>query len=234
MAGTREPQALFTIWDTPVRVHPAVLANLLSLWGVLSWLAGRRAPERPWSLRLLIGAASTATLLAADLGHALAHIVSARYADAPVDEIVVSAGMPRTLYADNDVPPRVHRLRALGGPVLNATGLLASLVLRPLAPRGSPLREVVDWSCAGHGLLLAGSLAPLPMVDGATLLKWTLVERGQTPAAADETLRQVDLALGAAATTAGVALAARRRWLPALGLVGAGALAIAAALGKIR
>jgi hypothetical protein len=47
-------------------------------------------------------------------------------------------------------------------------------------------------------------------------------------------VRQVDLALGAAATTAGLMLAARRRWLPALGLVAAGAVAIAAALDKIR
>jgi len=47
-------------------------------------------------------------------------------------------------------------------------------------------------------------------------------------------VQQVDLAIGGAATAAGVALAARRRWLPALGLIGAGAIAIGAALGKIR
>lgn len=45
--------------------------------------------------------------------------------------------------------------------------------------------EVADCSSVGHGLILTGSLAPLPIVDGGSLLKWTLVERGRTPAEAD-------------------------------------------------
>jgi hypothetical protein len=83
-------------------------------------------------------------------------------------------------------------------------------------------------------LILIGSLSPLPMVDGGTILKWTLVERGRTIEEADTTVRQADLALGAGTTAAAAALAARRRWLPALVLAAAGALAIGAALGKIR
>jgi hypothetical protein len=222
------------MWGTPVVVEPVVLANVLALGGTLFWQAGRHKPGRPWTARLLVGGLSTVVLLAADLGHALAHILSARLARAPMDEIVVSAGMPRTLYHDDDVPPQAHRLRALGGPVFNALGLLASLVLRFLAPRDSLGRELAGWSCLGHGLLLGGSLAPLPFVDGGTLLKWTLVDGGRTQDEADAVVRQVDLALGAAATTAGLGLAARRRWLPALGLVAAGAIAIAAALDRIR
>jgi hypothetical protein len=228
MTQTDDIPILFTVWDTPVKVKPAILANLLALWGLLSWLAGRRGPESPWPVRLLVGLLSTLALLAADLGHAMAHIASARYAGAPMDEIQVSAGMPRTIYHDNDVPPRTHRLRALGGPLYNAVGLLVSLVWRALTPRGSPVRQVADWSCLGHGLILGGSLVPLPFVDGGSVLKWTLVERGRTPQEADEVVRQVDLSLGMAAAATGVALAAtRQRWLPALGLV-------AAALGKIR
>jgi hypothetical protein len=156
------------------------------------------------------------TLLAADLGHALAHIISAGYARAPMDEILISEGMPRTIYLDNDVPPRAHRLRAVGGPIFSALGLLASLLLRCLAPRNSLGRELAGWSCLGHGFVLAGSLAPLPVVDGGTILKWTLVEQGRTPTEADEIVRRASLSLGAAAATTGVALATRRRWLPAL------------------
>lgn len=241
MPEMSKPPTLFTVWGTPIKVKPAILANLLGLWGLLSWLAGRGRPERPWPVRLLAGALSTVALLAADIGHAMAHIVSARYAGAPMDEIVLSEGMPRTLYYDNDVPPRVHRLRALGGPVYSAVGLLTSLILRALAPRGSLIREVAGWSSLGHGLILGGSLVPLPFVDGGTLLKWTLVEQGRTEEEADEVIRQIDLGLGAATATAGVALAAtgrglptRPRWLAALGLIAGGAIAIAAARGRIQ
>jgi hypothetical protein len=233
MTEANELQTLFTVWGTPIKVKPIFLANLLGLWGFTSWLAGRRKPERPWLIRLLVGALSTLALMAADLGHAMAHIVSARYARAPMDEILISEGMPRTIYYNNDVPPQVHRLRALGGPIFSAAGLSVSLLLRAFTPRGSTMRELADWSCLGHGLIL-GSIIPLPIVDGGAILKWTLVEQGQTPDEADEVVKQVDLSLGAAATVTGVAMAAKRRWLPALGLIAGGAIAIATALDKIR
>jgi hypothetical protein len=236
------PEAVFTVWGTAVRVKPAFLANLIGLWGLLTWLAGRGHPERPWPLRLLVGLLSMTALMVADLGHAMAHTISARYAGAPMDEILISEGMPRTLYYDNDVPPRVHRLRALGGPVYSAVGLAISCLVRGLAPRDSLAREVAGWSCLGHGFIFGGSLAPLPIVDGGTMLKWTLVERGRTPEQADEVVAQVNLSLGTALTATGVAVAATRRnrsarrnksaarrWLPALGLIVAGAIAIVAA-----
>lgn len=245
-SSTAEPsprpyEAVFTIWNTAIRVRPAILAYLFGLWGLQAWLAGRGHPERPWPARTLVGLLSTIAMMAADLGHAMAHIVSARYAGAPMDEILLSEGMPRTLYYDNDVPPRVHRLRALGGPIYNVVGLALSCLLRSLAPRGSWVREVAGWSCLGHGFILGGSLVPLPVVDGGSLLKWTLVERGRTPEQADEMVRQVDLSLGTALTATGVALAAAgrqqtaaRRWLPVVGLLAAGAIGIAAGRGKIR
>jgi hypothetical protein len=228
------------VWGTPVKVKPVFWANVVGVWGLLSWLSGRGKPDRPWPLRILIGFLSMITVLAADVGHAMAHIFSARYAGAPMDEILLSEGMPRTIYHDDEVPPHAHRLRALGGPIYSALGLLVSLGLRALMPRDSLAREVAGWSCLGHSFIL-GSLAPLPFVDGGAILKWTLVERGRTPEQADQVIRQVDLSLGLAATATGAALAttgwgapARRRWLPALGLVAVGGIAIAAALDKIR
>jgi hypothetical protein len=237
----REREAVFTVWGTAIRVKPAVLANLLGLWGLAAWLAGRGHPERPWSVRILVGLLSTVVMMIADLGHAMAHIVSARYAGAPMDEILISEGMPRTLYHDNDVPPRAHRTRALGGPIYSAVGLALSCLVRGLAPQGSVVREVAGWSCLGHGFIFGGGLVPLPIVDGGSILKWTLVERGRTPEEADEVVAQVDLSLGAALTATGVAVAATsrqespaRRWLPALGLVAVGALAIAFGRGRLR
>lgn len=234
-------EAVFTIWDTRVRVRRAILANLVGLWGLLAWLAGRGHAERPWPVRILIGLLSMTAMMVADLGHAVAHIFSAHYAGAPMDEILLSEGMPRTLYYDNDVSPRVHRLRALGGPIYSVVGLAISWLLRGLAPSGTLVREIAGWSCLGHGFILGGSLVPLPIVDGGTMLKWTLVERGRTLEQADKTVAQVNLSLGAALTGTGLALAATsrqqsaaRRWLPALGLIAGGAIALAAGRGKIR
>jgi hypothetical protein len=234
MIETEGIPPLFTVWDTPVKVKPIVYGHLLAGWLGLSWLAGRRRPRLSWIARLLIGAASLLAMISADLGHAIAHIVSARYAGAPMDEIYVSETLSHTLYREDDVPPDVHRLRALGGPIFSAVGLAASLLFRSRTPPPSVARVVADAACLGHGYVLGGSLLPLPIVDGGSILKWTLVKRGLAPARADAALRQANLALGTAATTAGVTFALSRRWLPALGLVAAGAAALAAAVGKIR
>jgi len=229
-----EVPTLFTVWNTPVKVKPGVLVNLLALWITLVWLAGQQLPESSWAARLVVGALSTTALMVADFGHALAHIISAQYAGAPMDEVFISAGMPRTHYFDNDVPPQVHRMRSLGGPIYSALGLVASLFLRILTSPGSPARMVADWSCIGHGFILAGSLTPLPIVDGGVILKWTLVERGRTPAEADAVIRRLNLVIGAVALVGGVVLAILRYWLPGLGLAVAGAIVVMAGLGKIR
>jgi len=111
---------------------------------------------------------------------------------------------------------------------------LISFALRPLSPVGSVGHELAVDTALGHGLLLAGSLAPLPIVDGGVILKWRLVGGGRTPEEADQLVQAAGLATGAGALGAGAVLAIGRRWLPTLGLVGAGVVAIAAALNKLR
>ena len=222
------------ILNTPVVVGSGFFGNLLALWAGMSWLAGRKHPAWSWFARLFAGALSGSALVLADVGHALAHSVSARIAGAPMDEIKLSSGMPRTIYYDDDVSPKTHRLRALGGPFFSALGLAISLLVSAFVPRDSMAREVANWSSLGHGLILAGSLAPLPIVDGGSLLKWTLVDRGRTPIEADQIVKQAGIATGIAAAGAGLMFATHRRWLAALGLIVSGLVAIAAARGKIR
>jgi hypothetical protein len=227
-------EEMLIVMNTPVETTPGFLGNLLALWAGMSWLSGRRHPERPWPFRLLAGALSGFAFVLADVGHAFAHSLSARFAGAPMDRIKLSSGMPRTIYFNDDVPPRAHRIRALGGPLFSALGLGFSLLVRSLVPRNSLAREVADWSSVGHGLILTGSLAPLPIVDGGSLLKWTLVERGRTPAEADQIVKRAGIAAGLVTSSAGVLLATRRRWLPSAGLLAAGLVAIGVALGKTR
>jgi len=225
---------MITMLNTPVEVAPGFFFNLLAIWAGMSWLMGSKHPGWDWPTRILSGAFSGFALVVADFGHALAHIISARAAGAPMDQIQLTSGMPRTLYLDEDVPPRAHIMRALGGPLFSLLGLVISLVVRSLFPRNSPAREVADWSSIGHALIFTGSLAPLPVVDGGSMLKWSLVESGHTPTDADQIVKQAGIAAGIAASSAGVLLATRRRWLPAAGLITAGIIAIAAAKGKIR
>jgi hypothetical protein len=233
-AKTDDSPIVLEVFGTPVEVRPAVGLNLLALWIGAAVLSGRRKPERSWPIRLAIGGLSAAIWASGDFGHALAHIASARAAGAPMDVVRISQGMPRTTYYDNDVPPATHIIRSLGGPIFNTLGLLVSFALRALSPSGSLSRELAGDAMMGHGLLLAGSLVPLPIVDGGVILKWRLVQGGRSPEEADQLVKTAGVAAGAAALGAGAILGAGRRWLPALGLVGAGAVAIAAALGKLR
>lgn len=222
------------ILGTPVKVAPGFFANLAALFVGMSWYVGIRNPRWDWPVRFITGALSALTLIVADVGHTAAHSVSARAAGAPMDQIDLTSGMPRTVYYDQVVSPRTHILRAIGGPLYSALGFVLSLVVHSLLPRSSAAREVAGWSSLGHGLIFAGSLAPLPIVDGGSILKWSLVESGKAPSEADQIVEQAGIATGVAAGVAGAGFAARRRWLPAAGLLAAGVIAIAAARGKFR
>ncbi len=112
-----------------------------------------------------------------------------------MDEIQISAGMPRTVYANNSVSPDVHRLRAIGGLIFNLACLLLSLVILILVPGNSLPYELAAWSALGHGLLFFMSLLPFPFMDGGTFMKKTLLF---APAAFDlaETTRMIEIAEG--------------------------------------
>jgi hypothetical protein len=193
------------LFGTAITVRATVLGPFGALWAGITWWGLRRHPNRSLGPGLLMGLASVLVLVTTDVGHALAHIFSARLARAPMDEVRITAGMPRTLYWNNAVSPNQHRVRAMGGPVFNLAGLLLSLAVRRAVPRGSLVREVAGWSALGHGMVLVASLAPLPMVDGGTLLQWTLVAHGNSEVQADAIVRQIDrvfVGLGAVVTVA--------------------------------
>jgi hypothetical protein len=226
---------LFTLWNTSVNVNVLFLINLMVLWGILSGLEWYWHPERFWLFSVLLGMLLVIVLIFADIGHALAHILSARHAGAPMDEIRILGDMPRTIYLNNDVPPAAHRMRSLGGPIFSAAGLLLSLLLFASTAPDSPIHEIALWSCIGHGFILFGSLLPLPYVDGGTILKWTLVEKGnRTPEQADVIVRRVDLIIGIAAVVVGIILLLLQAWWGSVIALGIGSIATATALRNTR
>ncbi|HEU5227297.1 MAG TPA: hypothetical protein VFU49_05740 [Ktedonobacteraceae bacterium] len=222
------------IFGTPVKVKGTVLVPIVALWGIVTWLGFYWHPERGFWQGILIGFVTVLLLMPADFGHALAHILSARSAGAPMDEILISAGMPRTLYWNNEVSPDVHRMRAIGGPVFNAVGLLLSAVIYAVASGNPIARELAAWSAGGHGLILLAALLPLPMVDGGTIMKWTLVARGRTAKEADEMVRRADWVLGIVGGIISVGLTAMQMWIGGVIVAGISAVVIAIAAGKIR
>lgn len=221
-------------FGTPIKIKPPFWGAVAGLWAGMTWAAGKRRTGRSLPARLGVGLLSSLALISADLGHAVAHIFSAKAANAPMDEIRLNLDMPRTIYFDDRVSPAQHRMRALGGPMFSGLSLLVALVSRSLAPRESTLREVLDYSVLGHGLIFLGALAPLPMVDGGSILKWTLVEKGTSEGEAEVIVQEVDVVGGAAVSAAGALalLAGKRRF--GLGLLAGGLVALAAGLGKIR
>ena len=172
---------LYHFNGVPVVAKPDFWPMPILLTGFLTWLAGRRKPDLSWPQRLGVGLLAMPVALFADAGHAMAHTISARLAGAPMDEILLSSGMPRTLYLDNAVPPKTHIQRSLGGPIFSLIGFTFSLLCWRNSARGSLNHDLVGVSLLGHSFILLGSLTPLPIVDGGIILKWKLVEAGKTP-----------------------------------------------------
>ncbi|NMB87589.1 MAG: hypothetical protein GYA17_04465 [Chloroflexi bacterium] len=226
---------LYRFNGVPVVAQPGFWPIPFLLTGFLVWAAGRRKPERSWLQRLGAGLLAMPVALFADVGHAMAHTISARLAGAPMDEVLLSSQMPRTLYQNNAVPPRTHMTRALGGPVFSLTCATLSLLWSRLSPQGSLSRDLAVASLAGHSFILVGSLAPLPMVDGGTILKWKLVEDGQSPEQADRVVRNSSLFLGAALLGAGalLGLLGKRKVVGGL-LAAGGAASVAAGRGWLK
>ncbi len=222
------------IFGTSVKASFTVLPIIVFVWGVVTWLGLYWHPARGLEQGLLIGFASTILLLVAEFGHPLAHIFSARFAGAPMDEVRIAADMPRTLYKDNDVTPHSHLMRALGGPIFNVIGLLLSIAIFEIVPANSILREWMAWSAGGHGLLLIMSLTPLPPVDGGAILKWTLVAKGKTEQDADKVVRQIDWVLASIAGIIGIGLIFLKLWVIGLILLGVSIIILSVTAGKIR
>lgn len=225
-----------SIFGTPVKAKGIALIPIVILWGSITWLEFSWHPERVFWQDFLMGFATMLLLLVVEVGHALAHIFSARAAGAPMDELLLwpSGGMPRTLYWNNEVSPNAHRIRASGGPLFNAIGLLLSAGVYAIASGHAIARELAAWSAGGHGLLLILSLLPVPIVDGGTLLKWTLVARGRSAAEADGIIRRVDWVMGIVGGLIGVGFIVMQMWIAGVIPLGIGAVVIAIAEGRIR
>ena len=225
---------LFVFNGTPVKARSGFWLMVVGLWVLLTWLGSWRWPGQSLGAYLLVGAVGVLLAMLADVGHACAHTISARRAGAPMDVVLLGADMPRTLYWNNDVPPRTHIVRSLGGPVYSAIGLLLGIGWLLLTPRETALRYLGEiWTLTNGGIFLA-VFAPIPIVDGGVILKWALVLGGRSEAQADELIRRIGLVLGVGFLAAAVIFLLETAWLPGVILLVLGLVVLGATLKIIR
>jgi Zn-dependent protease len=222
--------SLFTIAGTEVTAEPSALFSPLNVFGLTVWLSS----DSSWPARLRQGLLAVLAYEAASVIHTIGHMISSHRAGAPMDRVHLAAPLPRTLYYNNEVSPQAHLGRASGGPLASGLAFLVTLGLWPLVSGQSVLAEFLKLSSLINGLLGAGSLLPLPFVDGGVLLKWSLVERGQPVGKADQVVRQANLSIGILAVAIGLILVLKRQSKGAiLSLVNAG-MFVAAGLDKLK
>ncbi|MCA9936933.1 MAG: hypothetical protein KC415_23520, partial [Anaerolineales bacterium] len=89
---------LFVFNRTPVKVRPGFWLMVVGLWALLAWLGSWRWPGQSLGAYVLVGGIGVLLAMLADVGHACAHTISARLADAPMDVVLLGTDMPRTLY----------------------------------------------------------------------------------------------------------------------------------------
>jgi hypothetical protein len=206
-------------------------------WLLLSYLARKRLPQRSLIQSLGIGAVSMPLVLGSEWGHNLAHAAFAHWIGKPVDAIRIVWGMPLLVYYDvNDqqVAPKQHIVRAIGGPVFNLTLLPFTILLKQLSKKDSFLKDMGNFLFATNAFIGIGGFLPIPGVDGGPILKWSLVENGCTIEEADDTVRKVNGVLGAG-FVAGTFLSAKRKrwvWTGICGMFALTALGIATGLLK--
>lgn len=226
-------------FDTPLVVKGKTWFPLIELvvWVIMTWVAGRDHPERSWGQRLGVGAMTTFVMLGSEWCHNLAHAAVARWINKPMDALRIMWGMPLVVYYKvqaGSVAPRQHILRALGGPLCNALILPCAIWFKRLTRQVSMTRDVANAAVGMNIFLCTASLLPLPGLDGGSVLKWAMVERGKTPPEVDEVVKHANRVVGGGlGVMTGVALK-RRSWLLGLILGLFAVLALAVGFGVIK
>ena len=190
------------------------LAQLLA-WPIMAWVARNRRPERSWVQAFGVGALTMPVVLGSEWGHNLAHAAAAKQVGKPMDAIRILWGMPLVVYHDvnaQDVQPKEHIARALGGPLFNLMlAPIAWFFWRKASPQ-STARDVAGAALATNLFIPTIGLLPIPFIDGGPVLKWSLVERGRSIPEADRAVRKVNVLLGLILTlSGGLAIQKRRR-----------------------
>jgi len=218
---------------TPILVRGLTWLPLtqLATFLLMVWYRHRHSPERPPGARIASAALTTTAILGSEWAHNLAHLVAAQRLRKPMDELQIILGMPRCIYYDLEdkaVTPRQHILRAVAGPLFNASLLPLLSTMRRASSPGSVAHELWDAALGMNLFLATVSLLPIPGIDGGPILKWTLVEYGRNVQQADQIVRRLNGPLAVLLGFGGLLAYLRKKSLIAglLGLLSGTALGV--------
>lgn len=203
---------ILTLDGVPLRAKPSaipgIVGSFILCYGIASWMR----PKWPLIAKVLLAVTLTQFLQAGLLVHSTGHIRSSRQVGAPMQSIVLDWGFQTNQYTDNDVTPRQHIGRAMGGPVASAlatgtAGLLYS-VLKWIPIIGA-LAE--GWLYV-NALILGFSVMPTPHFDSATMLKWGVAGATGEEALGDEAVQTAGSLTVGGLILAGMWLILRGKW----------------------
>lgn len=210
----------------------------LSQAGAWFYLAKRSdKPGRSCLTRLVVGFLKMVAMLGSEWLHNLAHAAAARLVGKPMDALRVTWGMPLVVYYEPDDPnvtPKQHIARSLGGPVMNASLLVPFSSLRRMTKPDTVAREVCDFALGTNMFLATTGMLPIPFFDGGPVLKWSLVRRGHSIEAAEESVRKANRGVGIVLSVASALALLNRKFLIAWFLGFLGAVAAAVGFGLIE
>jgi Zn-dependent protease len=201
----------------------------LGAWAYLTKHSDK--PGRLWLTRIAMGFLKMIAMLGSEWLHNLAHAAAARLVDKPMDALRVTWGMPLVVYYepnDPSVTPEQHIVRSLGGPVLNGSLLIPLFALRDRTKPDTAARELVNFAVGTNVFLGTAGLLPIPFFDGGPVLKWSLVRRGHSIEAAEQSVRKANRYVGAVLSIGSALALLKRKFLIAwfMGFLGAVAAAV--------
>ena len=167
----------------------------LIVWIIFTRNASKRNPKKSpfyWSTE---GFFKMIAMLGSEWCHNLAHAFAANKVGKPMDQLRIQAGMPRCIYTklnDEDVTPRQHIMRSLGGPIFNLVMLPITAILRLVTKPNSIASETARTAFQTNLFLSTTSILPIPGIDGGPLLKWSLVEKGYKIKDADQVVQKTN------------------------------------------
>jgi len=134
------------------------------VWIALGVVIAASEEHTEWGWRsLLAGVGYGLLLIATNALHTLGHIAAGRMAGSPMAVNVLTSTRDVNVYREPgaSAPPRLRRLRSLGGPAANLVfGLAAVAAARLLGSRGALMFGYMNIAVA------LWTLVPLPTMDG--------------------------------------------------------------------
>lgn len=161
---------LFHIWGVPVVATPRAWLNVVGIIPPMIIMTIILAPGVGLPERIALTAFWVLLFELTSFTHSIGHIIGGKIAGAPMDRLVVTRSRHVNVYEGDQeqYPPRVHLLRASGGPVANLVLALVAGLMWIVGGYSPSLLLLVLMNLA-FGI---GAFAPIPSVDGEVIWRY--------------------------------------------------------------